>query len=63
MTKAIKPLGDIAKAAAPGISQMVGILGNGFIGFLKGVQPLIAPSLGALNAILGSVVKAINTGQ
>src|SRR6266851_1217254 len=62
VSKAIGPIGDIAKAAVPGITQMVGILGTGLIGFLKGVQPLIAPSMGALNSILVSVTTSLNKG-
>jgi hypothetical protein len=59
VTRAIKPLGDIAKLAVPGIKDMIGILGNGLIGFLMTVKPLIAPSIGALNTLLVKMSPAL----
>jgi SLT domain-containing protein len=62
VTKAIGPIGTIAAEAVPGIKQMVGILGGSFITFLKNIEPLIGPSMGALNSILVSVTGSLNKG-
>jgi hypothetical protein len=58
-TGAIAQVGVIVEESLPGIRQMVAILGQGFLEFLKGMQPLILPSLGAFNMLLQAIVKQL----